>query len=57
VWEGRRKLPARIERYRRAFAALLGGMGVAPLTGADERVTARRLAWLPDAWVNLTIGI
>ena len=36
---------------------LLGDMGVAILTGADKWVEARVLAWLPDAWVNLTIGI
>jgi cytochrome c-type biogenesis protein len=48
---------ARIERVRRGFAVLLGGMGVAILTGADKWVEARVLAWLPDAWVNLTIGI
>jgi cytochrome c-type biogenesis protein len=48
---------ARIERVRRGFAVLLGGMGIAILTGADNWVEARILAWLPDAWVNLTIGI
>lgn len=48
---------ARIERVRRGFAVLLGGMGVAILTGADKWIEARVLAWLPDAWVNLTIGI
>ncbi len=48
---------ARIERVRRGFAVLLGGMGVAILTGADKWLEARVLAWLPDAWVNLTIGI
>ncbi|MDC6167784.1 cytochrome c biogenesis CcdA family protein [Paucibacter sp. XJ19-41] len=48
---------ARIEGVRRGFAVLLGGMGIAVLTGADKWVEARVLAWLPDAWVNLTIGI
>ena len=48
---------ARIERVRRGFAVLLGGMGVAILAGADKWVEARVLTWLPDAWVNLTIGI
>ena len=48
---------ARVERVRRGFALLLGGMGIAILTGADKWVEARVLAWLPDAWVNLTIGI
>jgi cytochrome c biogenesis protein CcdA len=48
---------ARIERVRRGFAVLLGGMGIAILSGADKWVEARVLGWLPDAWVNLTIGI
>ena len=48
---------ARIEGVRRGFAVLLGGMGIAILTGADKWVEARVLGWLPDAWVNLTIGI
>ena len=47
----------RIEGVRRGFAVLLGGMGLAILTGADKWVEARVLGWLPDAWVNLTIGI
>jgi cytochrome c biogenesis protein CcdA len=48
---------ARIERVRRSFAVLLGGMGIAILTGVDKWIEARVLAWLPEAWVNLTIGI
>jgi cytochrome c biogenesis protein CcdA len=48
---------ARIERVRRGFAVLLGAMGVAILTGADKWVEARVLQWLPDSWVNLTVGI
>ena len=48
---------ARIERVRRGFAMLLGAMGIAILTGADKWVEARVLGWLPDAWVNLTIGV
>ena len=48
---------ARIEGVRRGFAVLLGGIGIAILTGADKWVEARVLGWLPDAWVNLTIGI
>ena len=48
---------ARVKRVRRGFAVLLGGKGIAILTGADKWVEARVLAWLPDAWVNLTIGI
>ena len=48
---------ARIEGVRRGFAVLLGAMGIAILTGADKWVDARVLVWMPDAWVNLTIGI
>jgi cytochrome c-type biogenesis protein len=48
---------ARIERVRRGFAVLLGLMGVAVLTGTDKWVEARVLQWLPDAWVNLTVGL
>jgi cytochrome c-type biogenesis protein len=48
---------ARIEQVRRGFAVLLGAMGVAILTGADKWVEARVLQWLPDSWVNLTVGI
>lgn len=48
---------ARIESMRRGFAVLLGGMGIAILTGADKWVETRVLGWLPDTWVNLTIGI
>jgi cytochrome c-type biogenesis protein len=48
---------ARIERVRHVFAVLLGAMGVAILTGGDKWLEAQVLQWLPDAWVNLTIGI
>lgn len=48
---------ARIERVRRGYAVLLGGMGIAILTGAEKWVEARVLGCLPDAWVNHTIGI
>lgn len=47
----------RIEQVRRGFAILLGLMGVAILSGADKRLEAVVLQWLPDAWVNLTVGI
>ena len=47
----------RIETVRCGFARLLGGMGVAILTGADKCVEARVLDWLPDAWVRLTTTI
>lgn len=47
----------RIESVRYVFALLLGAMGIAILTGADKWVEARVLNWLPDAWINLTVGI
>lgn len=47
----------RIEQVRHGFAILLGLMGVAILSGADKRLEAMVLQWLPDAWVNLTVGI
>ena len=47
----------RIEQVRRGFAALLGLMGIAILTGADKWLEARVLQWLPESWINLTIGI
>ena len=47
----------RIERVRHGFALLLGAMGVAILTGGDKWLEARVVQWLPDAWVNLTVGI
>lgn len=48
---------ARIEQVRHGFAVLLGAMGIAILTGADKWFEARVLQWLPDSWVNLTVGI
>jgi len=42
---------------RLGFALVLGAMGIAILTGADKRLKARVLSWLPDTWVNLTVGI
>lgn len=48
---------ARIERVRSGFAVLLGLTGVAILTGGDKWLEAQVVRWLPDAWVNLTVGI
>jgi cytochrome c biogenesis protein CcdA len=48
---------ARIEKVRSGFAVLLGLTGLAILSGADKLIEARVLEWLPDAWVNLTVGI
>ncbi|MDD5336496.1 MAG: cytochrome c biogenesis protein CcdA [Rhodoferax sp.] len=48
---------ARIEPVRLGFALLLGAMGIAILTGGDKWLESQLLQWLPDAWVNLTVGI
>jgi cytochrome c-type biogenesis protein len=48
---------ARIERLRSGFAALLGLMGIAILTGADKWLEARVLQWLPESWINLTVQL
>lgn len=47
----------RIDRVRKGFAALLGILGIAILTGADKWLEARVLQWLPEAWVNLAAGV
>jgi len=47
----------RIEQVRKGFAALLGLMGIAILTGADKWLEARVLQGLPESWINLTVGI
>ncbi len=48
---------ARMAAVRTGFAALLGAMGIAILTGGDKWLEARAVGWMPDAWVNLTVGI
>jgi cytochrome c biogenesis protein CcdA len=48
---------ARIGAVQKGFAVLLGAMGIAILTGGDKWLEARVLEWLPEAWVNLTVGI
>jgi cytochrome c-type biogenesis protein len=48
---------ARMEQVRWGFALLLGTMGVAILTGGDKWLETQVLQWLPDAWVNVTVGI
>lgn len=48
---------ARMERVRLGFALLLGAMGIAVLSGGDKWLESQVLEWLPDAWVNLTVGI
>lgn len=47
----------RADTMRRVFALLLLLMGSGVLTGADKWLEARVVRWLPDAWVNLTVGI
>ncbi len=48
---------ARMKRVRHGFALLLGAMGVATLTGGDKWIEAQVLQWLPDTWVNFTVGV
>ena len=48
---------AHVERMRHGFALLLGALGLTILTGGDKWLEARVLGLLPDAWVNLTVGI
>lgn len=48
---------ARMERVRLGFALLLGAMGIAILSGGDKWLESQAPEWLPDAWVNLTVGI
>lgn len=46
---------ARIARIKNTFAVLLGGMGVAILTGGDKWLEAKVNNWLPEGWLNLTV--
>jgi Thiol:disulfide interchange protein len=48
---------ARMGRVRIAFALLLGLMGLAILTGGDKWLEAQLVQRMPDAWLNLTVGI
>jgi cytochrome c biogenesis protein CcdA len=48
---------ARMGRVRFAFALLLGLMGIAILTGGDKWLEAQLVQRMPDAWLNLTVGI
>ncbi len=50
-------LLGRIDGVRRGFALLIGLVGLAILTGGDKWLEAQVLNLLPDAWVNLTVGI
>jgi cytochrome c-type biogenesis protein len=42
---------------RVVFALLLGAMGLAILTGGDKWLEAQVVRWMPDGWLNLTVGI
>lgn len=53
----RGRVLANITALKTAFAVLIGLTGVAILTGADKWLEARITAVLPDAWINLTVGI
>lgn len=46
---------ARIAGIKNVFAVVLGALGVAILTGADKWLEARVNAWLPEAWLRLTV--
>jgi cytochrome c biogenesis protein CcdA len=48
---------ARMGRVRIAFALLLGLMGVAILTGGDRWLETQLVQRMPEAWLNLTVGI
>jgi cytochrome c biogenesis protein CcdA len=51
----RDRVMAHIESIKRGFAVLLGLMGIAILAGWDKALEARIVAWLPSAWVDLTV--
>lgn len=48
---------ARIGRIQKVFALVLGLTGVAILTGGDKWLEAQVVRVLPEAWINLTVGI
>lgn len=48
---------AHMHGVRVVFALLLGAMGLAILTGGDKWLEAEVVRWMPDAWLNLTVGI
>lgn len=48
---------AHMEPVRKAFAMVLLVLGLAILSGGDRWLEARIVNWLPDSWVNLTVGI
>ena len=47
----------RMEKVRLGFAMLLGLLGLAILTGRDKLLESLIVQWLPDAWINLTVGL
>lgn len=48
---------ARFDRLRQGFALLLAAMGITILTGGDKWLESQVLQWLPEAWVDLTVGV
>lgn len=48
---------ARSGRLQGAFALVLGLTGIAILTGGDKWLEAQLVRMLPEAWINLTVGI
>ncbi len=48
---------SRIDGIKKGFAVVLGLMGLAILTGGDKWLEARVNNLLPDAWLNLAVGI
>jgi cytochrome c biogenesis protein CcdA len=48
---------ANADRLKAGFAVVIAVIGIAILTGADKWLEARVTSILPDAWVNLTVGL
>lgn len=48
---------ARVEHVKRVFGLVMGGLGLAILTGGDKWLEAKLLQLLPDAWVGLSVTI
>lgn len=50
-------LLARVQRAQCVFALVLGGLGLAVLTGGDKWLEAQVVQILPDRWITFTSGI
>ncbi|MBI2379581.1 MAG: sulfite exporter TauE/SafE family protein [Gammaproteobacteria bacterium] len=48
---------SRAERVKRVFGVVMGGLGLAILTGGDKWLEARILELLPDSWVLLSVAV